>query len=102
MGTCNEIANSPEMVARVSKLYWATEKGSTAVSVLLPWLPSKARRSKDKATIELFMIVKGIIDERRRTGRQEMDTLQVLLDEGDNVKDIGQVKSPLRCLRSIP
>lgn len=68
-------------------------RSSTGAStVLLPWLPSKARNLKNDATRELYEIVKGIVDERKKTGRKEVDTMQVLLDEGDGVNDIVQVR----------
>ncbi|CAE6338414.1 unnamed protein product, partial [Rhizoctonia solani] len=37
-----EIADSVERCKHLEELYWKVEKGSTAASLLLPWLPSKA------------------------------------------------------------
>lgn len=91
-GSCNEIANSPELVARVTRLYWDCEKGSTATSVLLPWLPNKARKLRNDATRELYELVKGFVDDRKKTGRREVDTMQILMDEGDGANDIVQVR----------
>lgn len=89
--SCQEIANSPSQVARVTELYWNMERGSTATTVLLPWLPSKARSLKKESTMELYQLVKSIIDDRKKTGRRGEDAMQVLIDEGDNVNDIVQV-----------
>lgn len=46
---------------------------------------------KNDATRELYEIVKTHVEERRDTGKREVDAMQVLLDEGDGVRDIVQV-----------
>ena len=85
---CREIADSPEAVARVENLYWDMEKGSAVTAILLPWLPSPARRRKVKATTDLYSMLKGILDKRIEEGRTEEDSAQALLDDGDSVNDI--------------
>ena len=42
--------------------------------------------------MDLYLLVKGIIDDRAKTGRREKDAMQVLIDEGDGVNDIVQVR----------
>ena len=85
---CREIADSPEAVARVENLYWDMEKGSAVTAILLPWLPSPARRRKVKATTDLYLMLKGILDKRIEEGRTEEDPAQALLDDGNSVNDI--------------
>ena len=58
----------------------------------MPWLPSKARKLKLDSTMDLYLLVKDIIDDRAKTGRREKDAMQVLIDEGDGVNDIVQVR----------
>jgi hypothetical protein len=48
-----EIADSVEKCKELERLYWRVEKGSTPASLLLPWLPSKARKNKVAATGEM-------------------------------------------------
>lgn len=48
-----EIADSVEKCKELEKLYWRVEKGSTPTSLLLPWLPSDARKRKLAATGEM-------------------------------------------------
>lgn len=101
-GSCREIADSPAAVKRVIELFWLVQRGSTAMTVLLPWLPSRARKLKIDATKELYNIVKGHVEDRQKTGRRETDAMQVLLDEGDGVNDIVDVRCfclvcPLGC-----
>ena len=85
---CREIADSPETVARMAELYWDMEKGATATAVLLPWFPSAARKQKEKATTDLYLLLKGALDKRLEEGRTEEDSAQALLDDGDSVNDI--------------
>lgn len=85
---CREVADDPALVKRVAKLYWDMEKGATPTSVLLPWLPSPARKRKQKATTELYLLFKNLLDKRIEGGRTEDDPAQYLLDEGDSVNDI--------------
>ena len=85
---CREVADDPALVARVAKLYWEMEKGATPSAVLLPWLPSTARKRKQQATTELFLLLKNILDKRVEEGRTEQDPAQYLLDDGDSVTEI--------------
>ena len=96
--SCKEVSDDPEAVKRVAKLYWDAEKGSTPTSVLLPWLPSAARKRKLKATQDLYMLFKNHIDDRTTTGRSEDDPMQSLIDAGDGASDICGVSE--RC--SLP
>ncbi|CAE6426353.1 unnamed protein product [Rhizoctonia solani] len=83
-----EIADSVEKCKELEELYWRVEMGSTPTSVLLPWLPSDARKKKVAATGEMYSIFDGIIEARRSEGRREEDALQVLMDLGDSTPDI--------------
>ena len=67
------------------------EKGSTPASVLFPWFPSAARKRKNAATNDLYLLLKKHLDARQEEGRREEDAVQVLIDEGDGVNDIVQV-----------
>ncbi|KAG8743136.1 hypothetical protein FRC10_000353 [Ceratobasidium sp. 414] len=87
---CREIADSVENCKQMEKLYWLVEKGSTPTTVLMPWLPSKARKLKTKATTEIYNWFDNIIKARQAEGRREEDALQVLMDMGDSTADIIQ------------
>ena len=86
-----EIADSPELVAKVAELYWLAEKGSTATSVLLPWFPSPARRLRLAASTEMYTLCKKIYDERVAEGKEVDDAVQILMQEGDDFGKIIQV-----------
>lgn len=67
-GACREIADSPVAVERVSEPFQLLQRGSTLMSLLLPWLPSRARNSKIDATRELYNMVEGYVEEREKMG----------------------------------
>ncbi|KAJ1302512.1 hypothetical protein OPQ81_002831 [Rhizoctonia solani] len=83
-----EIADSVERCKRLEELYWKVEKGNTAASLLLPWLPSSARKQKVASTAEIYNIFDEIIKARQRENRREEDALQIFIDQGDSTVDI--------------
>ncbi|GAB1524246.1 hypothetical protein RhiTH_007399 [Rhizoctonia solani] len=83
-----EIAESVEKCKQLEELYWKVEKGNTAASLLLPWLPSAARKQKVDSTTEIYTIFDQIIKDRQREGRREEDALQTFIDQGDSTVDI--------------
>ncbi|CAE6465073.1 unnamed protein product [Rhizoctonia solani] len=83
-----EIADSVEKCKQLEELYWKVEKGTTAASLLLPWLPSSARKQKVAATTEIYLMFDEIIKTRQRENRREEDALQTFIDQGDSTVDI--------------
>ena len=88
---CREIADDPVEVAKLTRLFWDFDKSSTASTVLLPWLPQKARRTRTEAIVALYQMVLAHVVDRQTTGRREEDSMQVLIDAGDSTHDIVEV-----------
>lgn len=91
---CREIADSPAAVQRIQDLYWATERGAMA-SVMFAWLPLPARIRKLRATVELYLTLKRIVEARKNKVKVEDDAMQALLDRGDGVYEIVYVSVSL-------
>ncbi|KAH9478669.1 Cytochrome P450 monooxygenase claM [Psilocybe cubensis] len=81
--SCVEISNDPALVARLKVLYDTLDTGTTPATVLLPWLPTPAMIKKLWATKEIYEIVIKAINDRESSGISRNDTLQMLLDSGD-------------------
>ena len=64
-------------------LYDKLDTGTTPATVLLPWLPTPAMIKKLWATKEIYEIVIKAINDRESSGISRDDTLQMLLDSGD-------------------
>ena len=71
------------LVARLKKLYDMVDAGTTPTTVLVPWLPTPAMIKKSWATKEIYEIVITAIRNRENSGISQGDTLQMLLDAGD-------------------
>lgn len=70
-------------MGRLKELYDTLDNGTTPATVLLPWLPTPAMIRKLWATKEIYDIVNKAIQEREKSGISRNDTLQMLLDCGD-------------------
>ncbi|KAF8884914.1 cytochrome P450 [Gymnopilus junonius] len=81
--SCVEISDDPALVARLKVLYDTLDTGTTPATVLLPWLPTPAMIKKLWATKEIYEIVIKAINARESSGISRNDTLQMLLDSGD-------------------
>lgn len=82
MATCDDLAMNAEDVVRVRKLYWTLEKTATAVSVLMPWIPSKAKKENKQATVDLYMLLNGYVEKRRKVGERTPHAIDHLIAEG--------------------
>lgn len=88
-----EIADSPEAVKRVTELYWWAEKGTTPASMLLPWFPSQARKLKQTAAAEIYVMLRKVYEERVAQSRVVDDTIQLMMDNGLNFPDLTRVSA---------
>ncbi|KAJ7754512.1 cytochrome P450 [Mycena metata] len=79
----SEISDDPALVARLKTLYDRLDTGTTPATVLVPWLPTPAMIKKLWATKEIYEIVVRAIDSRQQSGISRNDTLQMLVDSGD-------------------
>ncbi|KAH8892906.1 cytochrome P450 [Thozetella sp. PMI_491] len=78
-----EIAESPEVQARILDCLLRVEEAKSAAYIIFPWLPTPARLKQVIACAKIYMILNGVA--RNRSGRQKQDdALQFLLDRGDN------------------
>jgi hypothetical protein len=90
---CVEIASDPEMLRRVLGLFETIESTATPLSIMYSWMPWPSQFHRTYAGAKLYMIFKNIIDKRAQEGRREDDTLQYLIDQGDDVTKIITVGS---------
>ncbi|KAJ7126062.1 cytochrome P450 [Mycena epipterygia] len=79
----SEISNDAALVARLKTLYDRLDTGTTPATVLAPWFPTPAMIKKLWATKEIYDIVVRAINAREQSGISRNDTLQMLVDSGD-------------------
>ncbi|CAL1699516.1 unnamed protein product [Somion occarium] len=79
-----EIADDAAVVSRLRELYDKLDATTTPTSVMLPWFPSPSMLGKLLATKKIYDIINHAVETRRQSGVQGDDTLQILLDSGDD------------------
>ena len=82
--TGTEIADDPATVARLKHLYDEVDEGNTPAAILLPWWPGRGAIRKLLATKGVYDIITKALDTRLKSGKPRDDTLQMLLDSGDD------------------
>ncbi|TVY15052.1 Sterol 14-demethylase [Lachnellula arida] len=85
---CNDIADDPALLEKTLQLYETVEASATAATMLFPWFPSPSVVKRTIAGGRLYMIINGIVENRKKTGVRGDDPLQFLIDEGDDIKSI--------------
>ena len=78
-----ELADDGDVVARLKRQYDVLAE-TTPSTVLLPWLPTPAMVRKLCATKVVYDTVVAALDARERGGCARDDTMQLLLDAGDD------------------
>lgn len=97
LGSCRELSEDNEAIDKLLKVFWAHEKGGTVEAVLLPWLPSPSRISRDRATKELYAMLNHYVELRRKASTSSSDPLDILIQGGDRNEEIIQVRRPSSC-----
>ncbi|KAJ3566380.1 hypothetical protein NP233_g7040 [Leucocoprinus birnbaumii] len=88
--SCGEIADDHALVSRIKQLYDKLDTGTTPTTILLPWLPSWTMVNKLWSTKEIYDIIVGAVKQRQELltrigeGEKPQDTMQLLLDAGDD------------------
>lgn len=68
------------MTEEFARVYQSLERGITPIAYLNAHLPIPSFRERDRARVRLAEMVGGIIEARRKSGRQGEDFLQTLMD----------------------
>lgn len=87
-------------MSRLKKLYDKLDSGTTPATVLMPWFPTPSMIIKLWATKEIYDIVVNAVNAREQSGVSRKDTLQMLLDSGDERLVIVGVSFSIRCSKS--
>lgn len=91
MGACRELADDKDAIERVIQHYWNIEKSATPTVLLLPWLPSPAKKTQEKATRELFAMLYNYVHVRRNAPTPSTDPIDTLIAYGDSNEGIVSV-----------
>ncbi|KAF8872702.1 cytochrome P450 [Infundibulicybe gibba] len=73
MATCRELTQDMAVVQRLQ---------CNPTALLLPWLPTRAKKDKNAATQELFTTVDKFVEDRKQAKVPSSDAIDVLLGQG--------------------
>jgi len=88
--SCGEIADDHVLVSRIKTLYDKLDAGTTPTTILIPWLPSWTMVNKLWSTKKIYDIIVKVVKQRQtlltkiEEGDKPQDTMQLLLDAGDD------------------
>lgn len=90
MASCRELATNLEVMKQVQHDFWVIEKSSTPTTLLLPWFPSPKKRQKIHSTKNLYVTLRGYVDDRVKVASGS-DAIDVLLAGGISPDDVVSV-----------
>ncbi|KAF8879390.1 cytochrome P450 [Infundibulicybe gibba] len=82
MAASREATRDTNVVRRLMYMYQVLQESATPTALLLPWLPSRAKRDKAMATQELYTTISGFVQQRREDKVPSSDAIDVLLEQG--------------------
>jgi len=100
MSTCRELSRDKATVEKMAGLYLTLERSVTPMAILLPWIPSPAKRMRKAATRELYNQVIMHVAARRAAGATTSDAIDVLIQNGVSDPIITDVSGILSSLTS--
>ena len=88
----NDIANNPVLLEETLQLFTKIDESAAATTVLFPSLPSLAKLKQTISGGKLYLIFRRIVEQRKKSGSRSDDALQYLIDAGDDLKQITEVR----------
>ncbi|KAG5639777.1 hypothetical protein H0H81_000057 [Sphagnurus paluster] len=82
MATCSELATDMEALSKLKEQYVVLEKNATPIALLLPWLPSIAKRKKLIATKNLYNTMLPYVEKCKGATTPSSDAIDFLLSKG--------------------
>jgi len=79
-----DLADNEAEVARLRELYDRLDTDTTPASVLFPWFPSPSAVRRLLTTKSIYDIVSTVVDARLSSGIAHDDTIQMLVECGDD------------------
>jgi sterol 14-demethylase len=101
---CSDIADQTELLDKMIRLFLIAGTSYNPRIILFPpliKLLSPAYWKQMSASIRMYMLVKGILDQRKRTGKRGTDPLQHLIDQGIGDATMIQVGWKYLCYGSL-
>ena len=92
MAACRDLTKNGADLKKVKELFMTIHTCTSPVSSLLPWFPGPARKSINRATTELYILLLTYIKARRHA-EPTSDAIDVLIADGETDQTIASVSS---------
>ncbi|KAG6916291.1 hypothetical protein DXG01_007532 [Tephrocybe rancida] len=82
MASCRELADDMEATKQLQQVFAILDESSTPVALLLPWIPSTARRNEQAANAALRTMLLSYVEKRKVATTPNSDAIDFLLSQG--------------------
>ena len=99
MATCRDLAENEADLEKISELFMTLQTSVTPTSLMLPWFPGPARRAAKQANIEMYTVLSGYIEARRRAKSAD-DAIDLLIADGvanENIVWVSTIVQKIPC-----
>lgn len=79
-----EVAESQTLLSKSFKLVQSIGENNSITRIIIPSLPTLKYVKRMIAAGRLYMMINGLAQDRKHTGRREDDAMQLLLDDGES------------------
>lgn len=86
-----EIANDPTLLEETLHIFEQFEGRTSPARIFFPWLPTPNHLLRLWNGIKLYRVFDKIVADRKKSGKRGNDSLQILIDDGRNIRDIVSV-----------
>ncbi|KAG6909648.1 hypothetical protein DXG01_016228 [Tephrocybe rancida] len=83
LASCRELTEDKEALSQLAQNYWDLETSATPFALLFPWFPGPAKRAKQRATQNLYDLLSGFVELRRKATVPSSDAIDMLIAEGE-------------------
>ena len=87
MTTCRDLIENEADFRKVGELFMTVQASATPASLVLPWFPNRARKTKKQATTELYTMVYTYVETRRHSELTN-DAIDFLIAGGETTQKI--------------
>jgi len=94
MATCHDLIKNEADLKRIGELFVTLQTSTTPASLLFPWFPSSARKTRKQAATEMCTLLYKYV-ETRRHAEPTSDAIDILIAEGGTTQKIVEVSPGL-------
>ncbi|PNS19185.1 hypothetical protein CAC42_1921 [Sphaceloma murrayae] len=84
----HELAEAAELLEKSRRLVEKIDDNNSTAKIVLPWLPAPKHISRLYNSVKFFLLINGIVRQRKKEQRRFDDALQILIDEDTSIARI--------------